>query len=102
MKLRISALILALACLLALLAPGALAAETEENVTIHIRSLEDLRKLAANCSMDTYSDHLTVILDTSLNLSGESFSPIPIFNGTFEGNHYSITGLSLASDDDNR
>ncbi len=102
MKKRVPALILALACLLALLAPGALAAETEENVTIHIRSLADLRKLAANCSLDTYSDHLTVILDTSLNLNGESFSPIPIFNGTFEGNHYSITGLSLASDGSNQ
>ena len=63
--------------------------------SLHIRSVEDLLKLAENCVLDSYSKGLTVYLDCDLDLSGSGFSGIPTFGGTFEGRGRSITGLEL-------
>lgn len=88
--------VIAAVCLLALLittgVPAAFAEEDAPN-TIHIASVDDLRQLAVDCALDTYSEGLTVILDTDLDLSGVEFYAIPLFNGTFEGCDHSITGL---------
>ncbi len=62
---------------------------------VHIRTVEDLLDFAANCSLDTWSDHLPVILDSDLSLSDVDFEPIPIFNGCFYGNGHTIYDLSL-------
>ncbi|MCR5088040.1 MAG: Ig-like domain-containing protein [Oscillospiraceae bacterium] len=62
---------------------------------IHIRTVEDLLDFSANCALDTWSDHLPVILDNDLSLSDVDFEPIPIFNGCFEGNGHCIYDLSL-------
>lgn len=89
-----------LLCLLLLglaAAPAALA-EGETRTELHITSVEDLRKLAADCQLDSYSRDLLVILDTDLDLGGEPIYPIPTFGGVFDGGGHSISGLRLATD----
>ncbi len=62
---------------------------------IHIRTVEDLIAFSENCSLDTWSDHLPVVLDNDLSLSDVDFQPIPLFNGCFDGRGHSIFDMSL-------
>lgn len=62
---------------------------------IMINNVRDLLKLSQNCVLDDYSRDLTVVLATDLDLSGSDFDPIPIFSGSFHGNGFRISGLSL-------
>ena len=87
-----------LACLLAallVLAAFPLTALAAESREVHIQNAEDLLELAENCSLDTWSDGLTVILDNDISLSGVDFEPIPIFNGSFDGQGHTIHDLRL-------
>ncbi len=89
--------LLCLALVLALMAaclPAAFAEDGEPGV-YHIRTAEDLLSLAESCSLDTWSDGLTVYLDNDLTLSGVKFDSIPIFNGTFEGQGHTIYDMTL-------
>lgn len=78
----------------------ALAVETEDGA-IHIQSQEDLRILAENCRLDTWSQGKTVILDQdiTLNEDAQAFFPIPTFGGSFEGGGHTISGFSLTGED---
>ena len=69
--------------------------------TVHISTPEDLIELSKNCSLDTWSQGVSVILDADLNLTGHAFEPIPTFGGTFEGNGHTISGLNLTEDGSN-
>lgn len=64
---------------------------------VHIRSAEDLREFSKNCALDSWSKGLIVHLDTDLDLSGQDFSPVPTFGGTFYGNGHTISGFLLSS-----
>lgn len=66
-----------------------------EPAVIEIRTAEDLRELARVCICESYSEGKTVSLEADLDLLGETFSPIPVFCGTFEGNGHTISGMSL-------
>ena len=90
---RAPALLLALLCLLSLLAPAALAAG--EAGTVSLRTAEDLETLARNCSLDTWSQGKTVVLEQDIDLTGRAFTPIPTFGGTFLGQGHTISGVSL-------
>ena len=90
---RAWALLLAALCLLSLLSPAALAAG--ESGSVHLRTAEDLETLARNCSLDTWSQGKTVILEQDIDLTGRTFSPIPTFGGTFLGQGHTISGVSL-------
>ena len=82
-----------LPCLLAVqLALPAAAADT----SIHIRSLEDWESLVRSCTLDTWSQGKTVILDCDLELNGAG--SIPTFGGVFDGGGHTIRGLSLTED----
>lgn len=85
-----------LVCMVFLCPAPAFAKETDSR-TIHIQTQEDLKELAENCRLDTWSQDKTVILDNNLTLSktANSFLPIPTFGGTFEGNGHTISGLLL-------
>ena len=61
-----SALLMAVTLLFTLAAPAALAAES----TVTIKTAEDLAELSRNCTLDTWSQGKTVILDADLDLSG--------------------------------
>ena len=86
-----SALFMAVTLLFTLAAPAALAAEN----TVTIKTAEDLAELSRNCTLDTWSQGKTVILENDLDLHGIDFTPIPTFSGTFQGNGHTISGLTL-------
>ena len=86
-----SALLMAVTLLFTLAAPAALAAES----TVTIKTTEDLAELSRNCTLDTWSQGKTVILENDLDLHSIDFTPIPTFSGTFQGNGHTISGLSI-------
>lgn len=63
--------------------------------TLHIKTAEDLMAFAENCSLDTWSDGLPVVLDNDLSLSGVDFWAVPFFNGSFDGCSHTIYDVSL-------
>ena len=87
--------LLCLALCLAVAASCLPAAFAEEPREMHIQTAEDLLRLAESCSLDTWSDGLTVYLDNDITLSGSGFDSIPIFNGTFEGQGHTIYDMTL-------
>lgn len=89
-------LVLALLCALGL--PGAFAEGKPVTQVRHISTVEDLQKLAADCTLDSFSVGLSVVLDNDLDLSGTEIHPIPTFGGSFNGGGHSISGLRLATD----
>ena len=59
---------------------------------------EDLIQLAENCTLDTYSQGLKVILNADIQISDEKFKGIPTFGGEFNGRNYTISGVKLTRD----
>lgn len=92
---KATAWILAVA-LLAASVPASLFPIHADPTVITIRTKEDLMELARVCTSESYSEGKQVILEADLDLSGENFTPIPVFCGTFEGNHHTISGLTIA------
>lgn len=72
--------------------------ETKELIEIHISTPEDLRALAKECRLDSWSVDKKVILDKNLELNNEEFTAIPTFGGIFEGNGKTINGVSITKD----
>lgn len=62
---------------------------------ITIRTPEDLVELSRRCSLDSWSRGKTVVLSADLDLSDVEFSSIPTFGGTFDGQGYTISGLTI-------
>lgn len=92
---RILALLLCAVMLAALGLPAAAAEEGSiTGETIHIASVEDFRRLAGNCALDSYSAGLMVVLDNDLALGADTIA-IPIFNGVFEGGGHTISDVTL-------
>ena len=70
-------------------APAALAAE--ENTVIRIYTVNDFIQFAKQCSLDSWSQDKTVLLERNIDLSLTQFQPIPTFGGTFDGQGHTIT-----------
>ena len=98
---RETAAFLSLLICISLFCPVFAYAQETDGSTIHIQTQEDLQELAENCRLDTWSQGKTVILDNNLTLdeTADEFLPIPTFGGNFEGNGYTISGLSLDGED---
>ncbi len=90
---KFTSILLLLAMLLTFL-PMAPASAADPDY-IQISSVEDLLKLAENCSLDTWSNGKTVVLMQDLNLENSDFQSIPTFGGSFEGNGHTISGYHL-------
>lgn len=75
------------------LPPAVFAAEAAQ--TIYISTAEDFIKFAQNCTLDTWSQGKTVILNTDISLLDTEISTIPTFGGTFDGNGHTIRDLSI-------
>ncbi len=84
------AILLIFALLLSLAAPVGAAGSR-----IAIRTPEDLVELSRRCSLDSWSRGKTVVLSADLDLSDVEFSSIPTFGGTFDGQGYTISGLTI-------
>lgn len=96
-----------LVCLILVLGlalPGfAVEEETEDSgQVLHISSLTRFLNFAEKCRLDSYSQNLTVYLETDLDLTGEEFGGIPIFCGTFQGQGHTISGLEMTADGSNQ
>ena len=83
-------ILLIFALLLSLAAPVGAAGSR-----ITIRTPEDLVELSRRCSLDSWSRGKTVVLSADLDLSDVAFSSIPTFGGTFDGQGYTISGLTI-------
>ena len=90
---RAAALLLTGVLLCSFLAPAGLAAGSGD--TIQIQSAEDLALLSQNCTLDSWSQGKTVVLDQDIDLRGSAFQPIPTFGGTFDGQGHTISGLTI-------
>ena len=93
-------LLAALLCILPLasLSPSA----AQDGASVVISTVDDLKKFARNCALDTWSQGKTVSLTADLNLEGSGFTSIPTFGGTFLGNGHTISGLSLTESGSNQ
>ena len=67
---------------------------TDED-TIKIKDAEDLLEFAENCTLDSWSQGKTVVLQADIYLDDVDFAPIPTFGGTFDGKGHSIVGLDI-------
>ena len=67
-----------------------------EVITIHTD--DDLKELAKNCSLDTWSEYKYVRLEEDILLINSDFTTIPVFNGIFDGNGHRITEYSYSGD----
>lgn len=90
---RLSALGIGVLTAIMPLAPGfsAWAADAD---TLHISSGSAFKEFAQNCAVDTYSQGLTVVLDRDIDLSGYGSVTVPVFCGTFDGGHHTISGYN--------
>ena len=70
-----------------------LTVNADEN-TISIETKEDFIKFANNCTLDSWSQGKTVSLAADIDFSGADFVPVPTFGGTFNGNGYTLLGIS--------
>ena len=95
---RLLAGLTALALLLMLALPVWAEGEETEKMPISINSVDDLLQLVKDCRLDSWSEGRTVDLNADLDLTGVDFAGIPSFSGTFDGNHHTISGLSLVDD----
>lgn len=67
----------------------------EEDV-ITISDKSSLLRLAEKCTLDTWSVGKTVNLTADIDFSGEEFTPIPTFSGTFNGNGHTVSGVIIS------
>ena len=81
-------------------ASGMVSAKADDDglTEIHISTVDDLKELAKNCRLDSWSQDKKVILDKSIELNGEEFTAIPTFGGIFEGKGNTINGISITKD----
>lgn len=63
--------------------------------TIYIETAEDLIELSKNCTLDSWSRNVDVVLKNNINVSGSGFTSIPTFGGNFDGQGYTVSGLAI-------
>ena len=102
---RVIALSLVLFLAISLLSTFAFADETDSSETeaellaeaVYIRDADDLKALAENCVLDSWSQGRAVILQSDISLEGMEDFQIPIFCGAFNGGGHTISGLKQES-----
>lgn len=71
------------------------AQEAVTEVTIKIKDVEDLLEFAEKCTLDTWSQDKTVVLQADIYMEDIAFEPIATFGGIFDGKGHSIVGLEI-------
>ena len=69
--------------------------DSQTSADVVIRTAADFERFAKNCSQERYSRGKVFSLEADLDLTGCSFTPVPVFAGIFRGNGHRITGMSL-------
>ena len=89
-------------CLVSDALPDAYALETDpETGAILISRPLDLLQLSRSCTVNTWSQGKLIRLTADIDLTGQTFLPIPIFSGEFSGEGYTISGLNITEDGSN-
>ena len=70
-------------------------AQEPDYAIVEISTEEDLRGLAENCVLDSWSRGIKVVLRNDIVLSMESEFSIPTFAGIFDGNSFTISNVKL-------
>ena len=70
--------------------------DEQEMTTLYISTAEDLKKLALDCRLDTWSRDKNIVLQDDIILDGSDFKYIPIFGGIFDGQGHTISGLAVS------
>lgn len=71
--------------------------KAEEDGTVVISTTEEFLEVAQACSLDTWSQGKTIVLDADISLENTEYLPIPTFGGTFDGKGYTISGLTITN-----
>ena len=69
--------------------------QEQDYAIVEISTEEDLRRLAENCVLDSWSRGIKVVLRNDIVLSMESEFSIPTFAGIFDGNSFTISNVKL-------
>ena len=69
---------------------------SEQDNSVQINTVEDLREFAEKCILDSYSVGKVFVLKSDISLSGTDIGLIPNFGGTFDGNGHTISGLNIS------
>lgn len=97
MKNKIIFCILAFSLVFCAFTPAAMpvsAQSAQNGGTVEINGKSDYIEFAKKCTLDSYSQNLTVNLNCDIDFSGGGFVPIPTFGGTFNGNGHTISGIN--------
>lgn len=94
---KINKILSLLLCLMLLMANFIPVLAQEADDAILISNVDEFLAFAENCRLDSYSRGKTFRLTADIDLSGTDFDGIPIFCGTFEGTHHTISGLDIRS-----
>lgn len=96
MTYRITALMLAVIVAAAVVLPS-MVGYGENSSEILIYTVDDMKKLSEDCTLDTWSKDKTVRLMNDIDLSDSGFSAIPTFGGYFDGGGYTVMGLNITN-----
>jgi len=92
-KNNISAAILILVILFSLFPSAGFGLEAR---VFFVNNENDLIQLAEDCTLDSYSQGLMVLLTRDIQITDQTFRGIPTFGGTFNGNNHMISGVSMS------
>ena len=67
-----------------------------DDAVVNIASREEWESLAKSCTLDSWSRGKTVNLTGDIDFTGAYFTPVPTFGGVFNGNGYTLSGISVA------
>ena len=78
----------------------AASAETQEEQAevIHITTVDEFIDFANNCYIDSWSMDKRVELDNDLDFTGRELVMVPVFDGYFEGNGHTISGIDFTGE----
>ena len=69
--------------------------DEDEWEEIYITSEEDWEDFVQNCQLDTWSQNKKVYLTQDISLAGHENQTVPTFGGYFDGQGYTVRGLSI-------
>lgn len=72
--------------------------EYSDYVRIEIKTADDFNGFAQNCYIDSWSKDKYVVLENDIDLSGNDFSTVAVFNGIFDGNSHTISNFNYVGD----
>lgn len=74
-------------------------ADAENEIeTIYISTVDEFLEFAANCYIDSWSVNKRIELRNNLDFTGRKVAMVPVFDGTFEGNGHTISGLEFTGE----